>query len=185
MWERGWMYIRKAGTIIVLLTIIIWAGFQYPKAAENVDLTEEEASAMQIEQSVLGRLGQILSPIVKPMGMDGNRTIALIAGLAAKEVVVSTLGTIYSLGEVDTEDEESIQPLREKIANDNGWSKLKALAFLIFCMIYPPCIVAITVFFKETGSKLKWLALLVCGNTAVAYIAATLIFQIGTLLKLG
>ncbi|MDR0822631.1 MAG: ferrous iron transport protein B [Endomicrobium sp.] len=185
MWERGWMYIKKAGTIIVMLTILIWAGFKYPQTPLNPDLSEEENAAVQMENSVLGRLGQFLSPIVKPIGMDGNRSIALIAGLAAKEVVVSTLGTIYSLGEVDTEDDESITPLREKIASDSGWSPLKAIAFLIFCMIYPPCITAMIVFFKETGAKVKWLLMLLIGNTAIAWFAAFLIFQVGTFLKLG
>ncbi|MDR3048473.1 MAG: ferrous iron transport protein B [Elusimicrobiota bacterium] len=185
MWERGWIYIKKAGTIIVLLTIIIWAGFKYPQTPINPDLSEEENAVVQMENSVLGRLGQVLAPIVKPIGMDGNRSIALIAGLAAKEVVVSTLGTIYSLGEVDTENDESTAPLREKIAADSGWSPLKALAFLIFCMIYPPCIAALAVFFKETGSKVKWLVLMFMGNTAFAWLAAFLIFQVGTFLKLG
>ncbi|MDR2708965.1 MAG: ferrous iron transport protein B [Elusimicrobiota bacterium] len=185
MWERGWMYIRKAGTIIVLITIILWAGFRYPTIEENPDMSEEEIASVQIEQSYLGRLGNFISPVVKPIGMDGTKTIALIAGLAAKEVVVSTLGTLYSLGEVDTGDEESTKPLQEKIATDPEWSPLKAIAFLIFCMIYPPCIVAMAVFFRETGSKIKWLLGLLIGNTIFAYLMAFLVYQIGTLLKLG
>jgi ferrous iron transport protein B len=185
MWERGWMYIKRAGTIIVLLTIIIWAGFRYPSIDENPDLSPEENAAVQIESSYLGRVGQFIEPIVKPIGMDGRKTVALIAGLAAKEVVVSTLGTLYSLGDVGTDDEEEMEPLKEKITNDSDWSPLKAITFLIFCMIYPPCIVAVAVFFRETGSKVKWLLLLVLGNTIVAYIASFLVFRIGTLLSLG
>ncbi|AKL98353.1 ferrous iron transport protein B [Endomicrobium proavitum] len=182
MWERGWLYVRKAGTIVVLLTIIIWAGFAYPKTDVAEGVGEEDAAAVQIENSALGKLGKIIEPLVKPIGMDGNRAIALIAGLAAKEVVVSTLGTIYSLGEVDPED---AGPLKEKIAEDKGWSPLKAMTFLIFCLIYVPCIVAVVVFFKETGSSYKWLALLVVGNTVLAWIASFIVFQAGTLLKIG
>jgi ferrous iron transport protein B len=185
MWERGWMYIRKAGTIIVLLTIILWAGFRYPTIEENPNLSADENASVQIEQSYLGRLGNIISPIVKPIGMDGNKSIAVIAGLAAKEVVVSTLGTLYSLGDVDVDDETTTQPLQDKIANDPEWSPLKAFAFLVFCMIYPPCIVAMVVFYRETGSKLKWLLGLLLGNTIFAYIMAFLVFQIGSLLRLG
>ena len=182
MWERGWLYIKKAGTIIMFISVLMWAGFTYPSAPENPNLSEEEYAAAQMEQSVLGRLSAALSPIVKPIGMDGTKAIALVAGLAAKEVVVSTLGTIYSLGEVDPEDAE---PLKEKIANDKDWSPLKAMTFLIFCLIYVPCIAAVAVFYRETGSKLKWLALLVVGNTIIAWIASFLVFQIGTLLRIG
>ncbi|MDR1695539.1 MAG: ferrous iron transport protein B [Endomicrobium sp.] len=182
MWERGWLYIRKAGTIIMLASVIMWAGFAYPKAAENPDLSEQEYAAVQIETSIFGQLSKFLAPAVKPIGMDGSIAIALVSGLAAKEIVVSTLGTIYSLEIVDSEDAE---PLKEKIAADPKWSPLKAMTFLIFCMIYMPCFAAATVFFRETGSNLKWLALMVIGNTAFAWIAAFLVFQIGTLLKIG
>ncbi|MDR0646763.1 MAG: ferrous iron transport protein B [Elusimicrobiota bacterium] len=182
MWERGWLYIKKAGTIIVLISILIWAGFTYPKSPENAGISEEEAAAVQMERSFLGRFGQILEPAVKPIGMDGKRAIALVAGLAAKEVVVSTLGTIYSLGEVDPEEAE---PLKEKISADPEWSPLKAFTFLIFCLIYIPCIAAVAVFFKESGSSYKWLTLLVAGNTIMAWAAAFIVFQLGTLLKIG
>ncbi|MDR2191578.1 MAG: ferrous iron transport protein B [Endomicrobium sp.] len=182
MWERGWLYIKKAGTIIMFISVLMWAGFTYPAAPENPDLSEEEAAAVQMEQSVLGRISTVLSPIVKPIGMDGPKAIALVAGLVAKEVVVSTLGTIYSLGEIDPEEAE---PLKEKISNDKDWSPLKAVVFLIFCLIYVPCIAAVAVFYRETGSKMKWLLLLVVGNTIVAWIASFLVFQIGTLLKIG
>ena len=182
MWERGWLYIRKAGTIVVLLSILIWAGFTYPSAPENADLSEEEAAAVQMENSILGRIGAAVEPFVKPIGMDGNRAIALIAGLAAKEVVVSTLGTIYSLGEVDPED---AAPLQEKIAEDSGWSPLKGVTFLIFCLIYIPCIVAVTVFFRESGSSFKWLGILVIGTTILAYTMSFIVYQFGTLLKIG
>jgi ferrous iron transport protein B len=182
MWERGWLYIKKAGTIIMLVSVIMWAGFTYPASDESADLSPEENAAVQIENSVLGKISKALEPIVKPIGMDGNRAIALVAGLAAKEVVVSTLGTIYSLGEVDPEESE---PLQEKIASDKDWSPLKAMTFLIFCLIYVPCLAAVAVFFRETGSSYKWLILLVIGNTTVAWVMAFLVFQIGTFLKIG
>ncbi|MDR2771870.1 MAG: ferrous iron transport protein B [Elusimicrobiota bacterium] len=185
MWERGWMYIKKAGTIIVLLTIILWAGFRYPATDEDPNLSPDENAAVQIEHSYLGSLSTVIEPLVKPIGIDGQKTIALIAGLAAKEVVVSTLGTLYSLGEVDPEDEEATSPLKEKLANDPDWSPLKAIVFLIFCLIYPPCVVAVTVFYRETGSKIKWLLLLVLGNTTAAWIISFLVFRLGTLLKIG
>ncbi|MDR0485672.1 MAG: ferrous iron transport protein B [Elusimicrobiota bacterium] len=185
MWERGWMYIKKAGTIIVLLTILLWAGFRYPQVDENPDLSAGENASIQMKSSFLGSLSTKISPLVKPIGMDGDKAIALVAGLAAKEVVVSAIGTIYALSEDALEDEEANNTLTEKIVNDSEWSPLKAIVFLIFCMIYPPCITAMAVFFRETGSKLKYLSLLLFGNTALAYLATLLIFQIGKFLRLG
>ncbi|MCL2389864.1 MAG: ferrous iron transport protein B [Endomicrobia bacterium] len=181
MWERGWLYVKKAGTVIMLASILIWAAFTYPKAPVNENLTETETAAIQIQYSAAGRIGNFIEPFFKPIGMDGNRAVALVAGFAAKEIVVSTLGTIYSLGEVNPEES---QPLREKIASDPDWSPLKGIVFLIFCLIYIPCIACVVVFFKESGSSFKWLVLLVAGNTVFAWIMSFIVFQIGTLLGL-
>lgn len=184
MWERGWMYVKKAGTVIVLISVLMWWGFAYPGVSEErlEELSEEEAAAVQIEESYLGRFGNFIEPMFKPIGMDGNRAIALIAGFAAKEVVVSTLGTIYSLGEVDPEDAE---PLRDKIANDPDWNPLKAIVFLVFCLIYIPCFVAVVVFFRETGNSWKWLAFLVVGTSILAWVVSFIVYQGGVLLKIG
>jgi ferrous iron transport protein B len=180
MWERGWLYVRKAGTVILLISIVVWFVFEYPKAPVNDPLSQSEQAAVQLKHSFAGRIGKYLEPVFKPIGMDGNRAIALLAGLAAKEVIVSTLGTIYAIG-----DNDKHQSLKEKIASDKGWSPLKGITFLIFCLIYLPCIVSVSVFFKETGSSFKWLALLVIGNTIFAWIASFIVFQLGTFLNLG
>jgi len=182
MWERGWLYVRKAGTVIVLISIIIWAAFAYPKTDANPNLSAGENSAAQLTNSYAGQFGKIIEPIFIPIGMDGKKSIALVAGFAAKEAVVSTFGTIYAFGEIK---HGATGPLKEAIANDPAWSPLKAIVFLIFCLIYTPCIAAAVVFFKETGSSFKWLALLTIGNTAIAWVAAFAVFQLGSLLKLG
>jgi ferrous iron transport protein B len=181
MWERGWIYIRKIATLIVILSIIIWAAFAYPKSPINDNLTKDEQIAFQVKYSFAGVLGKILEPLFKPIGMDGVRGIALIAGFAAKEIIVSTLSTIYALGN----DFENVQSLKEKIANDKDWSVLKGITFLIFCLIYVPCIVSVSVFFKETNSSYKWLVFLVIGNTVFAWVASFIVFQLGMLLKIG
>ncbi|GHT69504.1 ferrous iron transporter B [Endomicrobiia bacterium] len=179
MWERGTLYVRKAGTTIVFASILIWVIFTYPKAPINENLSKNEHGALQTQYSFAGRAGKILEPFFKPIGMDGNRAVALIAGFAAKEVIVSTLGTIYAI----EDDLGENLPLKEKISNDKDWSSLKGITFLIFCLIYIPCVVSVIVFFKETGSSYKWLALLVIGSTASAWIVSFIVFQIGTLLK--
>lgn len=184
MWERGWMYIKKAGTIIVLVSIVIWAGFTFPQntGLEEKEMSKEKTATVQLEQSYAGKAGKIIEPLVKPIGLDGRSGIALIAGLAAKEVVVSTFGTIYSLGEVDPEEPES---LREKMQGDPSWDPLKAVSFLIFCLIYLPCIVATAVFYREAGSQIKWLLFLIFWTTVMAWGASFIVYQGGRLLGFG
>jgi ferrous iron transport protein B len=182
MWERSWPYVSKAGTVVILVSILVWAVFAYPKVPLNKNLSEAEKSSLQLEYSIAGRAGKILEPLFKPIGMDGSRAIALIAGFVAKEVIVSTLSMVYSIGEINL---GHTRTLREKIATDNNWSPLKGIVFLIFCLIYTPCIVSVAVFFKETGSSYKWLALLIIGNTVFAWIVSFIVFQLGTLLNIG
>ncbi len=184
MWERGWLYIKKAGTIILLMSVLIWAGLTFPQVDEEKlgEVSEEEVAAAQMDQSYIGRLGHFIEPVIKPIGFDGKMGIALIAGLAAKEVVVSTLGTIYSMGETDVEDEEAVGSLADKIASDPDWSPLKSVAFLMFCLIYVPCIVAIAVFYREAGSRLKWLIILFAWTTVLGYLLSFIVYQGGRLL---
>jgi ferrous iron transport protein B len=180
MRERSWMYVRKAGTVMVFISILVWFIFEYPKAPVNENFSKSEQAAVQLKYSFAGKVSKYIEPVFKPIGMDGNRAIALLAGLAAKEVIVSTLGTCYAIG-----DDRSSQSLKEKIASDKDWSPLKGITFLIFCLIYMPCVVSVFVFFKETGSSFKWLTLLVVGTTAFAWTASFIVFQLGTLLKIG
>lgn len=184
MWERGWMYIKKAGTIILLVSVLIWAGLTFPQVDEEKlgEVSEEEVAAAQMEQSYIGKLGHFIEPIIKPIGFDGKMGIALIAGLAAKEVVVSTLGIVYSMGETDVEDDEAVNSLADKIAQDPDWSPLKSVAFLMFCLIYVPCIVAIAVFYREAGSRLKWLIILFAWTTVLGYLLSFIVYQGGKIL---
>jgi len=179
------LYIKKAGTIILLMSVLIWAGLTFPQVDEEKlgeGLSEDEIAAAQMDQSYIGRLGHFIEPIIKPIGFDGKMGIALIAGLAAKEVVVSTLGTIYSMGETDVEDDEAVNSLADKIAQDPDWSPLKSVAFLMFCLIYVPCIVAIAVFYREAGSRLKWLIILFAWTTVLGYLLSFIVYQGGKLL---
>ncbi|MDD5115976.1 MAG: ferrous iron transport protein B [Candidatus Omnitrophica bacterium] len=182
MWERGWLYLKKAGTIILLISIIIWGGFSFPQMQPKEGMGEETAASAQMEQSFAGRIGKFVEPAVKPIGMDWRNGVALIAGVAAKEVVVSTLGTIYSLGEVDPEEAE---PLKAALQNDPSWNPLKAIAFLVFCLIYLPCFVAMAVFYRESGPSLKWTLFLIFWTTVLAWLGSFLVYQVGMLLGFG
>ncbi|MDD5440931.1 MAG: ferrous iron transport protein B [Candidatus Omnitrophica bacterium] len=182
MWERGRLYLKKAGTIIVVISIMIWAGFTFPIKEAPDSLTDEAAASFQIEESYAGRIGKFIESVVRPIGMDWRGGVALIAGVAAKEVVVSTLGTIYSLGEVDAEAPDS---LKEVLQKDKFWNPLKAVAFLMFSLIYLPCFVAMAVFYRESGSSIKWTFFLIFWTSVMAWGAAFIVYQGGTLLGIG
>jgi ferrous iron transport protein B len=182
MWERSWLYLRKAGTVVVFMSVLVWAVFAYPRAPVDENLTKSEKAAVQLKYGLAGRAGKILEPLFKPIGMDASRTIAFVAGLAAKETIVSTLGTIYSIEGSNSCNSKS---LRKKIACDEDWSPLKGLSFLVFCLIYTPCAMCVIVFFKESGSSYRYLALIVVGNAVFAWVTSFVVFQIGTLLKIG
>ncbi|MFH1903284.1 MAG: ferrous iron transport protein B [Candidatus Omnitrophota bacterium] len=182
MWERGWLYIKKAGTIILLVSIIIWAGFTFPRMEPEEGAGEETVVSAQMEQSFAGKTGKFIEPIVKPLGMDWRGGVALMAGVAAKEVVISTMGTLYSLGEVDPEEAES---LKESLQKDPFWNPLKALSFLMFCLIYLPCFVAMAVFYRESGQSIKWTMFLVFWTTVMAWAASFAVYQGGKLLGFG
>jgi len=169
MWERGWSYIKGAATITLLFSIIVWAAFTFPLNTK-------------LEETYAGRVSKIAEPFLKPIGLDGRSGIALIAGLAAKEVVVSTFGTIYAVEEVDVEQPEA---LRSKMQRDPFWNPLKALVFLIFCLTYIPCIAAVVVFYRETGSQFKWVLFLIFWTTALAWVGSFILYKGGLLLGFG
>ena len=220
-WERTWQYIKKAGTVILGFSIILWAMMTFPLLPESridefesrrqfilgsapiavgaelerldegrelsrealklqeqlqsIDHAEAEAG---LRYSVAGRIGTALESVSQWAGLDWRTNIALIGGFAAKEVMVSTLGTAYSLGEVDP---EASGPLSEKLAEDPGWSPLAALGLIVFTMFYAPCFVSVVCISKESGSW-KWGAFAVVFNTLLAFGLAVLIFQTGSAL---
>ncbi|CAK7053652.1 MAG: Fe(2+) transporter FeoB [Desulfovibrio sp.] len=206
-WERAWMYLKKAGTVLVAISIIIWAGMTFPKlpeemaapfeqkieqiesriaalaegADERTALEEElagvrdELGEEELAYSAAGRLGKAVEPATKPVGFDWRTDIALLAGIAAKEAIVSTLGTAYAIGEQDPED---AAPLAERLKSDANWSKATALSLMLFVLMYSPCFVALVVIKQEAGSW-GWLVFSVVFNTAVAYAVSTAAYQIG------
>lgn len=206
-WERAWMYLKKAGTILVAISIIIWAGMTFPKmpedmaapfeqkieqleaqiaafpeGAEERTALEEELTGVRDEQgeeelaySIAGRLGKAIEPATMPVGFDWRTDIALLAGVAAKEAIVSTLGTAYAIGAQDPED---AAPLAERLKSDSSWSKATALSLMLFVLMYSPCFVALVVIKQEAGSW-GWLIFSMVFNTAVAYVVALVAYQVG------
>ena len=237
-WERGWMYIKKAGTVILTISVVLWAVLTFPMLSpeqaapyeHRLEMADSQLSAVNMEAEALkqrlealeqengpeadeeraaaiakvkdiyartieleeqkdaaqkelalaetrntigGRFGLFVEPFFAPLGFDWRTDVALLAGVAAKEAVLSTMGTAYSIGEVDPEEAES---LGQRLAADPGWSKTTALALMLFVLIYSPCFVTLVVLKNEAGGW-RWLFFSMVFNTGLAYCVA----YIGTL----
>jgi ferrous iron transport protein B len=183
-------YLKKAGTFILAASVLVWFASNYPKdslleatyATKIEQATSKEVkqqlrdkqAAEQLEGSYLGRIGKATEPFFSPLGFDWRMSVALEAGLAAKEVVVSTLGVLYAQG--DAADEKSnglIEALRANI------SFPAAMAFLVFVMIYLPCFAASAVFTREAGG-VKYLLYLFVFTTGTAWIFAWITYTVAS-----
>ena len=207
-WERAYQYIKKAGTIILAISILLWGTMTFP-VINQADTDRFEAERLELQQtlkqkndqqeinivtaklgiidnreaqfklknSLAGRVGTFIEPVSRWAGFDWRSNIALLGGIAAKEVIVSTLGTSYSLGEVDPDE---TQGLSNRLKKDPGFSGLTAIALMVFVMLYSPCFVTVVAIAKE--SSWRWAAFSVIFNTVMAFTIAVFIFQIGLLL---
>jgi ferrous iron transport protein B len=180
-------YLKKAGTFILAASILIWFASTYPKqpaleasyqtkieqatTQENKLALENELKLRSLEESYLGIIGKASEPFFAPLGFDWRMAVALETGLAAKEVVVSTLGILYALG--DEVDEES-QGLLSKIKENIPFAS--AIAFIVFVMVYLPCLAASMVFVKEAGNW-KYLGYLFISTTLTAWVLSFLAYH--------
>ncbi len=177
MWERAWCYIRKAGTMILAASVVIWALLSYPTPPAGFDLQGEP----EIAYTVAGRLGRVIEPVIRPLGFDWKIGISLTAGMAAKEVVVATLATTYSIEE---SEETGSTAVREAMRRDPIFTPLVAYVLMVFVLIYPPCLAAMAVLWRESGSW-KWLAFAVAYTTTLAWLVSFIVYQGGRALGLG
>lgn len=194
VWHKAVSYVKKAGTFILLASVIIWVGTQFPKNSvleeqmaqsvqilkENMKFTQENDTlqdeideiyhnyqAALVEQSYLGRIGQFIQPIFAPMDFDWKLSVSLLNGLLAKETIISSMGVLYALG--DDIDEDNTTPLRDVL--QEHISLPSAIAFILFIMFYNPCFAASIVFGKEAGGK-RYIIYLFLFTSAVSYIFA-------------
>ena len=216
-WERTWQYIKKAGTVILGISILLWAMMTYPglpaatqaaydqqrqtvtaafapdiiaeSTSKKEEISKEAASIRRqisaitnqeseqaLRSSLAGRIGIALEPVSRLAGFDWRTNIALVGGVAAKEVIISTLGTAYSMGKVKKEASDS---LGKRLTSDPNWNKVVAVAVLIFIMFYSPCFVTVVCIAKEAGHW-GWALFSVSFNTIFAFLLATAVYQIGT-----
>jgi ferrous iron transport protein B len=153
-WEKGKQYLKKMGGIILVASIIVWALGYFP---HDDSLTEQQ----QQEQSYIGIMGKAVEPIFAAQGFDWRLDVSLIAGVGAKEIVASTIGVLYTTGDYD-------------------FSQLTAFCFLLFVLIYFPCIATIAAIKHESGSW-RWAGFAALYTTVLAWLVSALAYQVGSL----
>ncbi|MCK8601030.1 ferrous iron transport protein B [Desulfoferrobacter suflitae] len=224
-WERTWQYIRKAGTIILALSILFWALMTFPllpdarksqfeadrqqilsqlpedtrtslmqpgiaqdgltreiaKASQRIRAIDRAESEATLQHSYAGRIGMALETLTQWSGFEWRTNVALLAGFAAKELIISTLGTAYSLGGADLDAGMS---LSRRLASDPQWNRLRAFSLIVFIMLYAPCLATVTCIAKESGA-VKWALFSLAFNTTAAYLISAAIYQGGLWMGIG
>lgn len=165
---------QKMGGIILVASLIVWALGYFP---HDESLSREQ----QQEQSYIGRIGHAIEPVFRPQGFDWKLDVGLISGVGAKEIVASTMGILYHSDEAAEEgSEESYSHLQKQMVAD-GITPLASYCFLLFVLLYFPCIATIAAIKGETGSW-KWATFAACYTTVLAWIVSAIVYQIGSLL---
>ncbi|MCJ7471324.1 MAG: ferrous iron transport protein B [Actinobacteria bacterium] len=201
-WERTWMYLKKAGTIILAISVLMWFLFTFPipgpgdysedfegrltlleESHSSGEITEGaymgavaevdgKIAAEKLEFSVAGRTGKFLEPVFRPLGFDWRMVVASISGIAAKEVIVSNFSTLFSLQGTD----EGSVGLQQKLKE--SYDPLKGYTFMLFVLLYFPCIASMVVFRREAGTKEMFFQM---GYTSVlAWVVAFVVYQVGS-----
>ncbi|MEP7075444.1 MAG: ferrous iron transport protein B [Acidobacteriota bacterium] len=202
MFTRGWLFVKRAGTVILAISIILWALTYFPRTAvQTVDvpaaanggvfvgtaLPEISTESEQLRNSFAGKLGHVIEPVIRPLGFDWKIGVALIASFAAREVLVSTLSIIYNVGkDQDAQSETLISAIREAKSDDGGvtWTPLTAVTLMVFFVLAMQCMSTVAIVRRETNSW-AWTFFMIGYMTGLAWIAAFITFQGGRLLGFG
>ena len=175
-WEKGKQYLKKMGGIILVASLIVWALGYFPHD-NNLDRQTQQ------EHSYIGQIGKVVEPIFRPQGFDWKLDVSLMAGIGAKEIVASTMGVLYaddeSVADDNEADSEKYNKLYVKMTN-NGITPLIAFSYLLFVLIYFPCIATIAAIKSETGSW-KWAMFAALYTTLLAWIVSAVFYQTGSL----
>ncbi len=216
MWSKGVQYLRKMGGIILVASILIWGLSYYPRenilnlnpvpeknrsefmthpiSQDNlpekkpiVVTSINQPRLMMLENSYIGRIGKFVEPVMKPLGFDWKMSVSLLTGIAAKEVVVSTMGVLYQAG---AENDETSETLIQKLKNETYqkgrkkgekvYNPVVALSYMIFILLYFPCLAVIAAIRKESGSW-KWALFTILYTTLLAWIMSFITYQAGSL----
>ncbi len=173
-WDRGWMYVQKAGTVILGFSILLWVMGTYPKTSPEqlAGLNDLEQHSIRLHNSLTGQIGKAIEPVLKPLGFDWKIGTALLGAFAAKEVFVSQIAIVYSLND----QHNGIEALRHQIRQD--YSALTGFCIMLFCLVGTPCIATFAITSRESGSW-RWAVLQYVGLTAAAYLLTLVVYQVG------
>ena len=172
MWEESAQYLKKMGTVILAASVIIWALGYFPRAKEG------QTAAEQTANSYIGKIGKAIQPAFAPLGFDWEMSVSLLTGFAAKEVVVSSLGVLYSPDGEQVEETSLAENLKAatNISGNPVFTKPVVWSFLLFVLLYFPCIAAVSAVHKEAGRKWAWFTVLY--TTAVAWVVSFIVYHI-------
>ena len=206
VFTRAGLFVKRAGTVILLISVILWALAYFPRSAETVQspkskvqspmsnvqsqetVTSDEGQmtndkGLQLKNSFAGKLGHLIEPAIKPLGFDWKIGVALIASFAAREVLVSTLSIIYNVGDAEEDQSNSLIGAIRNARDDDGkavWSPLTAVTLMVFFVLAMQCMSTVAIVRRETNSWL-WTFFMIGYMTGLAYVAALLTYQIGRL----
>jgi ferrous iron transport protein B len=199
MWDKTQQYLRKIGGVILIGVIIIWALGYFPRESSNatsanitihqvdsINIQDKNDLSQRLQNSYLGQIGHFIQPVMAPLGFDWKMSISLLAGLPAKEIIVSTMGVLYQVDQKNDKIGLSSKLQQERFISGTRKGELVfsipvALSFLAFVLIYFPCIGVIATIKNESG-KLKWAVFAVVYTTVVAWVISFLVFQIASFL---
>ena len=173
----------NAGQIILAISIVLWFLASYPKPDNSAEISPGEA----IQQSYAGKIGKFIEPAIAPLGFDWKIGIGLITSFAAREVMVSTLATIYNVEGADENSvnlRETLKNERDPITNKPTYTPLIAIALMVFFVLACQCMATVAIVKRETNSW-RWPIVMVVYMTTIAYIGALIVYQGGKLLGLG
>ncbi len=198
MWHKTEHYLKKMGGVVLVFSVVLWWAGAYPNnpeidkkyedkiAAAEADMSidstakvtviaalQKEYHAERMSQTYIGKVGKFIEPLVTPFGTDWRGAVSLVTGFVAKEVVVSSMGVLYAVGDGESEDSDG---LRDVIRSN--FTPLSGFAFMLFVLLYTPCVVALITAVRELGNW-KWSVFSVCYQLFLAWTAATVVYQIG------
>jgi len=202
MVTRAWLFVKRAGTVILAISIILWALMYFPRQdvsgfkskvsrGEQIETSslqpETNSESEHLKNSFAGTLGHAIEPVISPLGFDWKIGVALIASFAAREVLVSTLSIIYNVGKDEGAESHTLISAIHEAKRDDGspvWTPLTALTLMVFFVLAMQCMSTVAIVRRETNSW-RWPIFMVAYMTGLAYVAALLTYQGGKLLGYG
>jgi ferrous iron transport protein B len=184
LWHRAWAFLARAGTVIFLVSVILWTLTYLPRAPEDPARSPPEQASVQLRQSLAGRMGHAIEPALRPLGLDWRVGIGILASYMAREVFVGTMGVVYAVEDAEEEPARLTDAFRDAKDDRTGrrlfdWPAIAAL--LAFYVIAPQCASTLAVVRRESGSW-RWVVFLFVYLSVLAYLAALLAHRVAAAL---